>query len=162
MNVIRGMYVALAALAMLGLGAVLMFVSGSYFSGDLDRLLCRPVVVAPQQQIAGQEVSQDALLRVPERVKIIGFDFVEIRAETKGKLVIWQPMNPELKIRSGGDGKSCLVIAKKPGLYSVQAWTAVDGLPTINAICLVEVEAEPPEPAIQPTADPKAEKKPNP
>ena len=92
-----------------------------------------------KQQTALLEAPPDGMLTIPAEVELtIGEPPREVRAETHGRRVIWQSLDAELSV-APYTPKSVWVWAAKAGDYRLQAWSAVDGLPTQNSICTVKV-----------------------
>jgi hypothetical protein len=95
--------------------------------------------------IAGIDPNEGAL-RIPPEVQVPLGEPVEIRADTTGKRVIWMALDEELNLRPL-DNRACWLYGVKKGEYRLIAWTAVNNLPTQNAVCIVKVGAADPKTA---------------
>lgn len=72
-------------------------------------------------------------LRLPVDLEIMVGEPTELRAETRGKRVMWLPLDKGIKT-TPIDSKAVWVYANEKGDYRVIAWTAINGLPTRNQI----------------------------
>jgi len=80
-------------------------------------------------------------LRIPKELEIVVGEPKELRAETRGKKVMWLPLEKEVRMVPI-DSKAVWVWANEVGDYRVIGWTAVNGLPTPNQITLLHVKKE--------------------
>ncbi len=90
-----------------------------------------------RQSISDGPASEGVLV-LPNEIELAVNEPIEVRAETAGRRVIFQSLDPELVVRPFS-AKSVWVFSSKPGKYNLQAWTAVNGLPTANAVTIVKV-----------------------
>jgi len=86
----------------------------------------------------------DAVISVPPEVRISLGEPTEVTANTRGERVVWQSLDRTggLSLKVSGQPKTALVTGKKPGIYVVQAYTAIDNVPSTPALVSVVVEAE--------------------
>lgn len=81
----------------------------------------------------------------------------QIQVETNGQLVQWDLYTPSddkpgSLIPFPPDGKMALFSAPNPGTYTVIAWTALNGIPSKSARCVITVASPvPPPPPVPPT-----------
>jgi hypothetical protein len=88
-------------------------------------------------------------ISVPPRVDGGVAAFIEVKAETAGKLVRWRAVDPGLNVFPAHLLRvttSTVVSAAQPGQYRLWAWTAIDGVPSEAVECVVVVGAAPPTP----------------
>jgi hypothetical protein len=91
-----------------------------------------------QSNAPGGVDPNEGALRIPETLTVPMSEPVEIRADTSGRRVIWMSLDQELKLRPI-DNRACWLYGTKSGEYRLIAWTAVNNLPTQNAVCIVKV-----------------------
>lgn len=114
------------------------------------------------REMATAAVSDAKPLRIPPAVAITTAEPGEIQADTRGRRVMWLPLDKEIKLRPQ-NSKSVWVWGSKAGQYRLVAWTAVNGLPTPNEVCIVTVsdpQPDEPPPAPTPAPSPPKEKEP--
>jgi hypothetical protein len=95
-------------------------------------------------------LSQDITL--PTKVQGEPGVFLVVTAQTKGASVCWYCVTPGLSMippQLLKDSKSAVVLAAKPGKYTIIAWTAVNNQPTDAATCVLVV-GSPPDPGPTP------------
>ena len=88
-----------------------------------------------QQQIVP---AGEGSLFLPAEINLAVGEPSELRAETRGRRVVWMPLDKEIALRTASP-KSVWVWATEPGDYRIIAWTAVDNLPTVNALTVAHV-----------------------
>jgi hypothetical protein len=104
---------------------------GGYFTAQV-----RQPPAEPRASGEPEFVADNALILPPELKLVVG-EPAELRADTRGKRVVWMSLDKEVSLRPA-DAKSVWVWAQRPGSYRVIAWTAVGGLPTSNATCIIQ------------------------
>jgi len=63
----------------------------------------------------------------------------ELRAETRGRKVMWLPLDKGIKTVPI-DSKAVWVYANEKGDYRVIAWTAINGMPTRNQLTVLHAK----------------------
>jgi hypothetical protein len=103
--------------------------AGGYFTAQAQRQ-------APEPAAKGDELPADNALVLPAELKLVVGEPAELRADTRGRRVVWMSLDREVSLRPQ-DSKSVWVWALRPGDFRVIAWTAVGGLPTANATTII-------------------------
>lgn len=94
-----------------------------------------------QQALASGEPAGDGTLSLPAEVRVQVGEPQELLATTRGRRVVWMSLDRELVLKPASQ-KSVWVWGNKPGTYRLIAWSAVDGMPTMNATTIVTVEQQ--------------------
>lgn len=108
--------------------------------------------------LAGIALAADPVVKLPETVKGDVGDFIEVKADTEGKIVRWYSSDKSLKLFPTAllkDTRSAVVIGKVPGRYPLLAWTAVGDVPSEPSVCWVVVGGDVPPPPVPPADRPK-------
>jgi len=84
-------------------------------------------------------------VQLPVEVYAAPGRLVQLKAETTGTLVKWALASDDADLVPFPDGKLAVFAAAKPGRYLVFAWTAIDGVPSDAARCVVIVGESKPE-----------------
>jgi hypothetical protein len=87
-------------------------------------------------------------ISVPAKVQGDPGAFIVVQAQTKGDVVKWYCATPGLSMIPPAllkDSKTVVLMASKPGTYTLICWTALNGQPTDHACCQIVV-GQPPEP----------------
>jgi hypothetical protein len=79
-------------------------------------------------------------LKLPKEVDLIVGEPRELRAETRGRKVMWLPLEKEVKMVPI-DSKAVWVWTNEKGDYRVVAWTSVNGLPTPNQLTVLHAKS---------------------
>jgi hypothetical protein len=88
----------------------------------------------------------EPMIALPVEVTAAPGRLVKLKAETAGTFVKWALASDDADLVPFPDGKLAVFAAAKPGRYLVLAWTAIDGIPSDAARCVVVVgEAKPEE-----------------
>lgn len=96
-------------------------------------------------------------LKLPKEVKGDVGDFLEVVAETEGKIVQWKALDKGMSlfpVHRLKDTKTAIVVAKKPGRYRLAAVTAVGDEPSEIAETVLII-GDPPAPGPEPDPGPK-------
>ncbi len=100
-------------------------------------------------------------LKLPASLNGDPGDFIQIAADTNGTTVVWRAVDPGLKLFPTNllrDTRTAVVTAREPGRYRVWAVTALGGVPSEIAECVVVVGTPgpppPPGPGPGPTPTP--------
>jgi hypothetical protein len=83
--------------------------------------------------------SPDTALKVPKELEVIVGEPVELRAETRGRKVMFMPLEKQVKIVPI-DSKAQWVWATEKGDYRVISWTSVNNLPTPNQLTVLHAK----------------------
>jgi len=78
-------------------------------------------------------------LKLPKEIDLTVGEPRELRAETRGKKVMWLPLEKEVKMVPI-DSKAVWVWTNEKGEYRVVAWTSVNGLPTPNQLTVLHAK----------------------
>ncbi len=97
-------------------------------------------------------------LKLPASLNGDTNDFIQIAADTNGNVVVWRVVDPGLKLFPTNllrDTKTAVVTSGTPGKYRVWAVTALGGVPSEIAECVVVVgtPVPPPPPPPGPVSD---------
>lgn len=107
-----------------------------------------------EAQLIATDVIAPIVLSVKDTKASVGIE-TQIIADTKGKKVQWQSLDPLLRIiPPDTTEKQVWAIAGKPGRYTVQAWTAIGDDPTPAAKVIVTVGDVAPDTPIGPIIPP--------
>lgn len=94
-------------------------------------------------------IAQADSIKLPSEIKGEVGAFVAVRAETEGKTVRFVPLTPGLSVFPAdllADKKTTVVVAARPGRYSLLAYTAINGEPSEPCITVVIVGSPEPVP----------------
>lgn len=86
----------------------------------------------------------DAVISIPPSLTVEIGEPTEVMANTRGERVVWQSLDRTggLSVKVSGSPKTALVTGKRAGVYLVQAYSAVEGVPTTPALLTVTVQSE--------------------
>jgi hypothetical protein len=96
-------------------------------------------------------------ISLPPKVQADPGTFIVVQAQTKGDVVRWYCTTPGLSMIPPAllkDTKTVVLIASKPGTYTLICWTALNGQPTDHACCQIVVGQSPEPPTPTPTPGP--------
>jgi hypothetical protein len=78
-------------------------------------------------------------LKLPKELELMVGEPTELRAETRGRKVMWLPLDKGIKTVPI-DSKAVWVYANEKGDYRVIAWTAINGMPTRNQLTVLHAK----------------------
>lgn len=96
-------------------------------------------------------------IQLPAEVKGNVGEFLKVPATTQGAVVRWRAIDPGLNlfpVELLKDTRTAVVVAVQPGRFRLLAWTALNGVPTEAAECVVVIAGPAPPPIPPGPADP--------
>lgn len=96
-------------------------------------------------------------IKVPDTVKGQPSTFIQIKAETTGKVVKWKSLDPDLSLFPTDllkDTKTAVVVALRPGKFRLVAVTAAGDEPSDLALVVIDTTDGKPTPPNPPTPTP--------
>lgn len=99
-------------------------------------------------------LAQDVV--IPASLKTEPGRLLKIEATSKGTVIRWLNPDPDnLDLIPSESGRWIIVSSRQPGTYRIATWTAIDGVPSEAAICVLVVgNPVPPKPPTPPGPPP--------
>jgi hypothetical protein len=127
--------------------------------------IATPDKISRPKRSAAARAAEAPKVELPAEVAGDVGAFIPVRSITSGEQVRWYAVTAGLNLFPADmlkDSRSTVVTAAKPGRYDLIAWTAVDGVPSEAAKCVVVVGNAPVPPPPGPGPGPGPDPQPDP